>query len=93
MGIEITAVRRSPSNDLDGTITRVAWRNDTTGATGTATLATVVTFISKNEMTVYVGAGRARDRVVVVRPRRGKPFVRTRAGSQWTDALLTLPTF
>lgn len=91
MGIEITAVRRSPSNDLDGTITRVAWRNDTTGATGTATLATVVTFISKNEIIVYVGTGR--DRVIVVRPRRGKPFVRTRAGSQWTDALLTLPTF
>lgn len=93
MSIEITAVRNTNSAETQGAIGQLAWRNDITGATGTATIATVVEFIDRNDIAVYVGAGDPRDRVVAIHPSQGEAFLRTRIDDRWTDALHALPLF
>jgi len=93
MAVQITHVRFGGSARTESTITDYKWKNDSTGATGESTKASMVDWIENKNGTAYVGTGTSRVSVGVVRPQGGAAYLRTYADGEWTNNLVNLPTF
>lgn len=72
-------------------VTAVRWRLEN-GLSGETDRITMVEWLEQGNDAV-VGDGREVAPVAVVRLPGLAPFIRTHSAGQWTDRLLTLPTF
>ena len=93
MAVQITHVRFGGTTRTESAITNFKWKNDSTGATGESTKASMVDWIENKNGKAYVGTGAARVSVGVVRPQSSAPHLRTYADGEWTNNLVNLPTF
>lgn len=72
-------------------IIALKWRLET-GLVGDSDVATMIDWMDEGNAAV-VADGRDKVPVAVVRASGVRPFLRSYAGEQWTDHLVTLPTF
>ncbi|WP_020074917.1 DUF3892 domain-containing protein [Cryocola sp. 340MFSha3.1] len=95
MAIEITRVHFEGFSKTHESITRYEYTDLSTGYTGrTVDKPTLVSWIDNKQETAFVGSGYNRVNVGTVHPNDGRrPFVRTYADGNWTNNLLSLPTF
>lgn len=93
MAIEITHVHFSGYEKTHQAITRYKWTNTATGATGDNDKPSMVDFVDSKKNTVVVGKGANMVHVGAVHPDNGQPYLRTYADRQWSNNLLSLPTF
>jgi hypothetical protein len=91
MTIRITAIRLSGGNQHEH-IRQLWWTDPASGRSGNNTRREIVTWIEQENGKAYVEDqfGHRVD-VVVVTPRYGEKYLRTRANGVWTDNLLALP--
>lgn len=92
MAIEITHVRYSGLQRHEQAIVRYKWRNTADGTGGDNDKPSLVAWVDGGG-DAYVGSGRDRVNVGVVRPNPGQPYLRTYADGSWTNNLTALPTF
>jgi len=93
MSIEITHVRFDSTKKTEDEIVSYKWKNDQTGKVGQSDKPAMVDWIENKNGKAYVGTGRNRVNVGVVKPQSGQPYLRTYADGKWTNNLLSLPTF
>ena len=93
MAIEITHVRFGGTAKTEDEIVRYRWTNLSTGTTGDNDKPTMVVWVGNIQNSAYVGSGSDRVDVGVVRPTHGQPYLRTYADGEWTNNLVSLPTF
>ena len=91
MLIEITHIKFSGSVAEHQSITDYKWRSST--GTGESTKATMVAWVDDKTNTAHVGQGRFQVNVGAVHPSTGAAYLRTYADGQWSNNLLSLPTF
>lgn len=92
MSIRITHVRFTGGVRDHEHISHVAWTsNDTQSQTNSR--AEIVSWIDNEKGVAYVGTGAQQVRVDTVHPAGRDAYLRTRADGQWTNNLLSLPTF
>lgn len=72
-------------------ISQVKWENRETGATGSSTRETMVDWIKNKSGEARVADGTSFVKVGVVEA--STPYIRTYADGDWTDNLLSLPTY
>ena len=89
----VTRIRLNPPTSTNHVhITKLEWKNSTTGKTGISTTQEMITWIDGgNEARVSDGVKEVT--VHVVRPSSGSPYLRTKADGRWTNNLLALPRF
>lgn len=93
MAIQITHVRYNGFNKTHESIVRYKWRNDATGGTGDTDKPGMVAYVDVDTNTVYVANGGPRVQVGAVHPSGSPAYLRTYADGNWTNNLLSLPTF
>jgi hypothetical protein len=94
MAIEITHVRFDGYSKTHEAIVRYQYKNLSAGGTDSIDKPTLVDWIDNDKVIAYVGSGSNRVDVGTVHPNDGRrPFVRTYADGNWTNNLLSLPTF
>ena len=74
-------------------ISRIAWKNDATGAAGNNTRAEMVTFVEGGNQAYCQDAAGNRAYLRVRVSSAGNKYVQTYADGIWTDNLLALPRF
>ncbi|GAA2568906.1 DUF3892 domain-containing protein [Microbacterium binotii] len=92
MSIEITHVRYGSTKKTEDEIVRYKWRGIESNDAGESDKPTLVAWVDDNGK-AYVGSGSSRVSVGVVKPQYGQPYLRTYADGEWTNNLLSLPTF
>ncbi len=93
MSIRITHVRFSGPEKTHQTIVRYKWTDTVGGSSGDNDKSSMVAFVDSKQNAVTVGTGASTVQVGVVRPASGQPYLRTYADEQWSNNLLSLPTF
>jgi hypothetical protein len=93
MSIEVTHVRFSGTSPTHESIVRYKLVEDGNSNVYEADKPTAVDWIDNKDIKAYVGSGVSRVAVGVVHPATGEPFLRTHADGDWTNNLLSLPTF
>ena len=91
MAIQITHIKFSGSIAQHQSITHYKWRSST--GTGESTKATMVAWVDDKKNTAHVGQGPFQVNVAAVHPTTGAAYLRTYADEQWSNNLLSLPTF
>lgn len=92
MSIDITHVRFSGLQKTHETIIYYEWRSREESGVGTIDKPALVAWID-NKGIAYVGSGAQQVRVGSVHPNSSPAYVRTYADKQWSNNLLSLPTF
>lgn len=92
MSIEITHVRFSGLQKTHEAITEYKWCNRESAETGSNDKPTLVAWVDGNGV-AYVGTGANEVKVGVVHPSSSPEYLRTYADKQWSNNLLSLPTF
>lgn len=91
MRIEITHIHFPGYERTHSAIASYKWRVTSTGETGTSDKATMVDWLNKKDNSAYVGSS---GREVEVGVWEGTPpYLRTYADGEWSNNLLSLPTF
>ena len=93
MSIEITHVRYGGTSKTHESIDRYKWRNEQDGNIGDSDKPAMINWIDNKDGTAHVGQGSSRAEVGTVHPSNGAPYLRTYADGDWTNNLLSLPTF
>ncbi|MCB2412293.1 DUF3892 domain-containing protein [Demequina sp. TTPB684] len=93
MSIEITHVRFGSTAASHETITAYKWRNDQTGHVGSSDKPAMVAWVDIESNVAHVGQGDKYVAVGAVHPTSGEAHLRTHADGQWTNNLLSLPTY
>jgi hypothetical protein len=92
MSIRITHVRFAGDVRDHEHITHVTWTSSNTASQANSR-AEIVSWIDDQKGVAYVGTGAQQVQVDTVHPAGRDPYLRTRADGQWTNNLLSLPTF
>jgi hypothetical protein len=92
LSIEITHVRYGGSQKTHESITHYKWRGRENGEVSSSDKVTLVAWVD-NKGIAYVGSGAQQVRVGVVRPTGSAAYLRTYADKEWSNNLLSLPTF
>jgi hypothetical protein len=91
MAVQCIGIRMSAGGYHHEHITHIAWRNNTTGATGFSTRQEMVQFVESGN-SAYVQDGRGNVAYLAVRvSSAGNKYVQTYADGIWSDNLLALP--
>lgn len=91
MAVQITRVQFGSMVPREDEIVSFEWRSDE-GKVGYSSSQSMVEFLEAGNR-AYVADGEARVEVGVVKPSGGEPYLRTYADGDWTNNLLSLPTF
>jgi hypothetical protein len=92
MSIEITHVRFSGFQKTHEAITHYKWSSREGSGGESIDKPALVAWID-NKGIAYVGSGAQQVRVGSVHPNSSPAYVRTYADKQWSNNLLSLPTF
>ncbi len=92
MSIEITHVRFEGLQKTHETITHFKWRGREKVESGSNDKPSLVAWIDDKGI-AYVGTGASEVRVGTVHPNSSPAYLRTYADKQWSNNLLSLPTF
>ena len=92
MSIEITHVRFSGFKKTHEAITHYKWRSREKSEAGTNDKPSLVAWVDDKGV-AYVGSGSDQVRVGSVHPNGAPAYLRTYADKEWSNNLLSLPTF
>lgn len=92
MSIEITHVRFNGLQKTHEAITHYKWRSRDNAGSGSNDKPSLVAWVDDNGV-AYVGTGSNEVRVGAVHPSSSPAYLRSYADKQWSNNLLSLPTF
>lgn len=93
VSIEITHVRFGSTVKTHETIVRYKWRNEQNNNVDDIDKPSLVSWIDNEKGVAVVGKGVSRVGVHTVHPQGRPAYVQTIADGQWSNNLLSLPTF